>query len=317
MHNERVLLLGSGPMAVDYWKVLDGLSVPVLTVGRGEASAQKFLETTGDPCMAGGLDALVASGKPIPDTAIVAVTVEQLAPTAHRLLDLGVRTMLVEKPGALTERELEALGIAARAAGASIFIAYNRRFYASTRKARELIASDGIQSLAFEFTEWSHVIRTVPKDPRVKAAWLIANSSHVIDMAFYLGGVPVDMHSLTAGQLNWHPASAVFVGAGRTELGALFSYQANWTSAGRWGVELMLPTQRLLLRPLEGLQSISVGKVVAEDVAIDDEWDKRFKPGLYRQTEAFLSGATGELCTLDQQLAQWSIYRRIAGYGDD
>ena len=38
-------------------------------------------------------------------------------------------------------------------------MAYNRRFYASTMKAREIIQSEGgVRNFHFEMTEWAHVI---------------------------------------------------------------------------------------------------------------------------------------------------------------
>ena len=45
-----------------------------------------------------------------------------------------------------------------------------------------------------------------------------------------------------------------FSGAGISISGALFSYQANWQSAGRWSVEILTKKNRLILCPLEELK---------------------------------------------------------------
>ncbi|NYT39227.1 Gfo/Idh/MocA family oxidoreductase [Sphingomonas sp. R-74633] len=304
-------------MAVDYWNVLTAMSVPITVVGRSEASAARFQEKTGAECVAGGIENYLATAPVLPEVAIVAVTVEQLAPVARALIDAGVLRLLVEKPGALNEAALTQLAETARARGAQVYIAYNRRFYASVIEARRIIAEEGgVRSLTFEFNEWSHIIERIPKAPGVKENWLVGNSTHVIDLAFHLAGSPTELYALTSGGLAWHPSASTFVGAGRTESGALFSYHANWAAPGRWGVEVLLPSKRLIFRPLEGLQYISLGKVAPVEIELDDALDKQFKPGLYRQVEVMLDGDVG-LCTLDEQLANWPIYKRIANYGSD
>ncbi|GAB3415013.1 Gfo/Idh/MocA family oxidoreductase [Massilia agilis] len=314
-NSNQVLLVGAGPMAVDYAKVLTALGRDIVVVGRSDASAAAFEEKTGIPAIPGGLDAYLERGGTCPELAIVAVGVEALAQTTCRLLASGVRRVLLEKPGALTRAEILAVDAASRETGAQVLIAYNRRFYASTLRALELIEEQGgVQSMHFEFTEWGHVIAPLVKAPGVKPAWLLGNSTHVIDLAFYLAGQPQVWHGYTSGSLDWHPASAVFAGAGRTERGALFSYQANWAAPGRWGVEVLTGESRLIFRPMETLQLMRKGSVAIEPVAIDDRLDKQFKPGLYVQVSRFLEGATEGFCSVQEQAAVWDVYCGIAGY---
>jgi predicted dehydrogenase len=153
------------------------------------------------------------------------VGVEQLAPVAQQLIAAGCQQLLLEKPGATTSAELEALQVTAQTHGASVWIAYNRRFHASVQKLRELVIADGgITSAVFEFTEWSHTIRALQKAPGVKERWLLANSSHVLDLAFDCIGLPADgqWHDWHGGTLDWHPAAARFHGAGLSERGDSF-----------------------------------------------------------------------------------------------
>jgi len=314
-NNPLVWLVGAGGMAVDYAKVLNALDVPIIVIGRGSASSKTFSEKAGLPVYSGGLDAFLASAPRLPEAAIVAVGVEGLAATTKRLLEFGVRRILVEKPGALHQHELLDLAAAATARSAEIIIAYNRRMYASTLHAQLLIQEDGgVQSMNFEFTEWGHVIQGLHKADGVKSAWLLGNSTHVIDLAFYLGGMPVDMHSYTSGGLDWHPSSAVFAGAGLTDRNVLFSYQANWGAPGRWSVEVLTANYRLVFRPMESLQIIKKGSVTVEPVPLNDQMDKAFKPGLYEQVNRFVHLKTDGLCTLKEQLAHWPLFTRIAGY---
>ena len=156
--------------------------------------------------------------------------------------------------------------------------------------AREIIEADGgVDSFNFEFTEWGHIIEGLDKAPSVKEHWFLANSTHVVDLAFYLGGSPARFTSYTSGHLPWHPLASAFAGAGVSEEGALFTYQANWAAPGRWGVEVLTHHHRLILRPMEQLQIQSIGSIEILKYELDDALDQQFKPGLYRQVMEFLS----------------------------
>lgn len=308
-------LIGAGPMAKDYAKVLSAMGRNFLTIGRGDDSAAAFEADLKTPVRRGGLVRALEELPP-PDTAIIALDVGQLAEAAASLSRSGCRRILLEKPGALNVASLDVLRGVADKQHTEIFIGYNRRFYASVDKARELASEDGgITSVHFEFTEWAHKIAPLLKEPGVKERWLIANSSHVIDLAFHLCGKPSAWAGWASGSLEWHPASARFCGAGTTSSGALFSYLADWQAPGRWGVELLTRRHRLLLRPLESLHSVALGSVEATPANLPDDLDTRFKPGLYRQTDAFLRNCTDRLCTLDEQAENLALYAAMARYG--
>jgi len=309
---KTIWLLGTGPMGVEYGKVLQSLQVPFEVIGRGAESATKFEAVTGIAPRIGGLSDFLRNPAEIPLYAIVAVSVEQLASVAEQLLDAGVKKILLEKPGALTVSELESVVHKAEQKQAEVFIAYNRRFYSSVMKAEELIREDGgVTSFQFEFTEWSHVIEGLKKAPGVKEQWFYVNSTHVIDMAFFLGGKPKQLQSFTAGGTRWHQSASVFAGAGISENGALFSYHANWEAPGRWGLELLTKKHRFILRPLEKLQVQNIGSVTQEFVVIDDSLDVQFKPGVYREVSAFLHGENTRLSSVRDQLKSYTYFEMI------
>ena len=152
------------------------------------------------------------------------------------------------------------------------------------------------------------------KDEIEKERWFLSNSSHVADLAFFLGGKPSSLSSYTSGSLKWHNSGAVFCGSGVTENGALYSYSANWDGPGRWGVDLQTKDTRLILRPLEKLQIQKKGSVAIEMADIDDSYDIDFKPGLYRMVNAFLGNDKSSLCTLEEQIKAFDYYTKIANY---
>lgn len=302
-------------MAQDYTKVLIALGATVTVVGRSEYSAQQFDKATGLRVIKGGLIDFLNKAPDLPDAAIVCVGVEGLAAAAIQLIRFGVRRILVEKPAALETAEIQELHAVATEKGADVLVAYNRRFYAATLHAKRLIEKDGgLLSCNFEFTEWGHEIEGLTKAPGVKERWFLGNSTHVVDLAFYLAGTPQQISCYTAGSLAWHPAASVFAGAGVTERGVLFSYQANWGAPGRWGVEALTANYRLIFRPMESLQVMRKGSVGIEPVEIDDSLDKAFKPGLYVQVSRFLAGDTEGFCSVSEQVAHWDYYCQMAAY---
>jgi predicted dehydrogenase len=307
-------LIGAGGMAQDYVRVLQGLNVSFKVIGRGTDSAEKFKKATGYQVLTGGLSSSLIEAN-APDQAIIAVSIEQLASVATELIYAGTKRILIEKPAGLDLDEIKQLNQVAEKYGANVLVAYNRRFYGSVQQLRAIIQEDGgVLSAQFEFTEWSHIIKEFPYARGVKERMVLGNSSHVIDLAFHLIGRPVDWKFWHAGSIDWHPAAARFTGAGITEQGVMFSYLADWQAPGRWGLEFMTSKRRLILRPMEQLQVIPLGTVKVETVELRDSLDLNFKPGLYRQTQAFLSDDDSLFCKLSQHVENVRTYSEMAGY---
>ena len=315
---KSVWLIGAGLMAQDYIKVLEALKTDFTVIGRGEETAQKCEEAMGCKVVVGGLEQFLATQPELCSHAIVSVGVEKLYETTKELLDHGVENILVEKPAGLHQREFDDLVQIAQEKEAHVFVAYNRRFYASVLKAQGIIEEDGgVTSFNFEFTEWGHVIAPIEKGEGVKEKWFLSNSTHVVDLAFFLGGQPKELCNFTNGSLDWHPSSSVFAGAGISDKNALFSYQANWESAGRWSVEILTKEHRLILRPMEKLQIQKRGSIAQEfDETIDYSLDDDFKPGLYLQTKNFVHNDFKNMCTITEQKRILNFYNKIAAYNE-
>ena len=306
----KIWLIGAGPMATDYVKVLNGLNVDYDVIGRGENSAKRFHLATGIQPHIGGLENFLDNNPDRCTHAIVAVGVEALADSTKTLLNYGIKNILVEKPAGLYTTQIKEVAELARESNARAYVAYNRRFYASVIEAQKIIEEDGgVTSFNFEFTEWAHKIEPLIKAPSVKENWFLANSSHVVDLAFYLGGKPKEISTFVGGELKWHPSGSIFSGAGVSETGALFSYQANWESAGRWSVEILTKDNRLYLCPLEELQIQRLGSVQKARVeGIDYSLDEKFKPGLYLQTRQYLNNEYRSMQSIEVQSDMCSLY---------
>lgn len=280
-------------MNLAYAKVLNHLEVPFCVLGRGETSAANFRKATGAQVTTGPLAAQLEQLDTIPDTAIVGVNAMYLTDVAGVLMDHGVKRLLLEKPGALDLAEMAELEARVQAAGAEVYVGYNRRFMASALEARRIIAEDGgVSSVKFDFSEPARRIAKLDKPLREHHTWFYGNSSHVVDLAFHFFGDPSSFEAQVTGSLGWHPGGAVFAGAGQNDAGALISWHANWVGPGRWGMEVMTPERRLILQPLEKLRVQDHNSFNETEIEIDDSEDAAFKPGIKKQVERFLF-ATG------------------------
>ena len=320
-NNLKIFLVGTGPMAIDYSKVLNSLTANYVAIGRSTDSCKDFFNATNILPVSGGIENYISSNNEIPSHAIVAVGILELKNVTLNLIESGVKNILIEKPGGLNENQLNQIHRSANKKGAKIYIAYNRRFYSATKKVIEIINNEnGALSFNFEFTEWIHLIESLNIPNDILQNYFLANSSHVVDLAFYVGGKPNELSHYVSGGLAWHKSASIFAGSGITETGALFSYQANWGSPGRWSLEFLTKKYRLILKPMEKLQIQKLNSIDIEFYNdIDYSIDERFKPGLYKQVECFLYESENlkeqTLCSIKEQILNYkNIYKKIANY---
>lgn len=313
-----IAIMGTGLIAHDHAKAIASLGYTPCLISRSVERAKEIESTTGFDCIGGGIAGYKAAGKPF-DRVVVALPIQASAEVTKECILAGAKELFLEKPAALTCNELVDLNSIADEHNAHCYIAYNRRFFSSVLKLKELIEQDGgATSFTFDFTEWGHVIGPLATmDATVKSNLILANSSHVIDMAFHLGGWPkeISIYGKGVDNLPWHPSRAQYSGAGTTNEGAVFAFHANWESGGRWSVEVCTKAAKYILRPLEKLQIMPRGKIDITEIEIDDSNDKNFKPGFLLQMRAFLTRDSGfeNLCMLKDQVKHAELYKRIAG----
>jgi len=309
-----IWLVGAGAIAVAHAKVMTALSIDFSVIGRGEKSADMFTSETGMPVETGGL-ATALEKRVTPEIAVLALPISDLADVALLLIKAGTQRILIEKPGSLSIEVLTNIREAALATGCLVSIAYNRRFYASTQELTRIVKADGgVTSVFFEFNEPKHLLQSDNYQKEVRQRWFLANSTHVVDLVFHLCGQPSDWQSWSSGEIAGHSSSSRFAGAGKLDSGALFSYLSDWEAPGRWGVEIMTVNHRLILRPMEKLHLMRHGSFEIQEVDIDDALDSDFKPGFFRQMEAFLSTEESELCSIEEHIKNMHSYSKMANY---
>lgn len=304
---EEILLVGLGYMGREYHKVLAAMDIPYVAVGRSEQGAREFENITGHKAYFGGIDKYIEENGMTFRTAILAVPFQDGSECAAKLLKAGVKRLLAEKPAAMTREEMDNIVDMAEKNDAKVVVAYNRRHYASVLAAEKMIREDGgVTSFKFDFTE------IIYKDWDSAEDLLVANSSHVIDLAFWLGGAPKKILSFS-NIVDDKKMRAEFAGAGISEQNALFSYSANWCAPGRWSVEVMTPLHRLIFSPMEKLQIQRLGSFEVNEAEVDYAIDTEFKPGIYREVEMFLNDIDNpRLLTIQQQREHLEYYIAIS-----
>lgn len=304
---EEILLVGLGYMGKEYHKVLTAMDIPYVAVGRSEQNAKEFEKVTGHAAYFGGIDKYIKENGMKFQTAILAVQAEYGSECAVTLLKAGIKRLLVEKPCGLTREQMDNIVEIAEKNDAKVVVAYNRRHYASVLAAEKIIEEDGgVTSFKFDFTERGF------KDDESIEGLLVGNSSHVIDLAFWLGGAPKKMLSFN-NIIYGEKMRVEFAGAGISEKDVLFSYSANWRAPGRWNVEVMTPIHRLIFCPMEKLQVQCLGTFAVNEAEVDYSIDTEFKPGIYREVNMFLNDIDNpRLLTIQQQREHLEYYIAIS-----
>ncbi|MDA7682057.1 Gfo/Idh/MocA family oxidoreductase [Verrucomicrobiales bacterium] len=127
------------------------------------------------------------------DIAIIATPHKFLSEITKRCLSYGMN-VLVEKPGAISHKDLSEIQITAEKNNLKVHVGFNHRFHRSLIKAKELIESGKIGSLMFIRARYGHGGRLGydkewRSNPEISGGGeLIDQGSHLIDLSrWFLG----------------------------------------------------------------------------------------------------------------------------------
>ena len=179
------------------------------------------------------------------DAVFVATTHDQLASIAAEAAAAG-KHVLIEKPGARTATELEAVAFAAARTGALVRIGFNHRYHRAFRKAREIFESGALGEMMFLRGRYGHggrpgYDREWRANPTLSGGGeLIDQGAHLIDLSrWFLGeftsvrgsaptlfwDMPVEDNAFLLLETARHQVA--FLHAGWTEWKNLFSFELS------------------------------------------------------------------------------------------
>jgi predicted dehydrogenase len=312
--NKSILIIGSGEMAKQYALALYEMKIKNVSVlSRNKDSVKQLCSEFNYIPIYGDLNEEL-SKIPEKDLTIIATSVDSLYSITKSVIQNNQKNILIEKPGSLYSDEL--LDLNQNLKNSRVRIAYNRLTYPNFHKLKSIISKEGISSCNFNFTEIIHYINFEKNIQNVYSRWGVANSLHIISMVFELIGFPKDYKFYNSGSLAWHPTGSVFVGSGKSENEILFSYHADWNSAGRWGIEIMTKNNAYRLISLEELfvryKNTFEWKKVSFNVAYPG-----IKQGIAEQISVMLEKSLEQkipLVTLEKGVKLISIAEEMLGY---
>ena len=250
--DKSVLVIGAGYMGNHHAEALSKMKIRDVTIF--SRSKERAIQTSNkfgfNPAFADIEKCLDSIGKV--DLTIIATPVGSLLHLGQLAIEHGQDNVLIEKPGSVYYQHL--LDLNKILTNQRVRIGYNRLVYTNLHKLKKSISDEGgITSCNFTFTEHIHTIDFEKEEKIIYERWGISNSLHVISIALDLIGMPKQYFFYQSGKFDWHPSGSVFVGSGLSEKNIPFSYNSDWGSSGRWGIEIMTNQNAYRLISLEEL----------------------------------------------------------------
>ncbi|MFA7677420.1 MAG: Gfo/Idh/MocA family oxidoreductase [Candidatus Omnitrophota bacterium] len=284
MKKVKLGIVGAGNIARQHLEVINDIdfmqveAVASRTRAKAEQLAADYkikncFDTLEEMLKAGSLDGLM-----------ILVSPEEMFSVVSRAITYGL-PLFIEKPPALSLKKVaELVGLADRYLSKTM-VGFNRRFYSVFHKGLEAIKAQG-PLLAVSVTGHERMwrIRSGKKhSEQTMSNWIIANSTHTIDLLRFFGGDVSNLSSINHSyrEKNGDQFSAIM----ELSCGAIGQYNSFWYSPGGWGATLYGDGLTVEFQPLEK------GKITDKDFKVTeinpDEEDLKHKPGFYKQMKAF------------------------------
>lgn len=248
-------IIGYGLMGKEYLKALQALKVGNIRVyTRNPIQLSRSDSLQNAKFIYGDLDSLRTDPSGT-ELGIIAIPIPMLSSMAIKLCDLGFKRLLIEKPVALSSDKIQRLSDTLDSRKVSAWSGYNRLSYPAFHELKSLVHREGgVTSCSYSITELVNDNWQIRFSREELKRWGISNTLHVISMAHGLIGLPNHWASYKAGELDWHSSGSIFVGSGTSINSTPFSYHGDWSSKGRWGINIYTKRSSYKLCPLEELQ---------------------------------------------------------------
>tara|TARA_B100000315_G_C14547935_1_gene574213 strand:+ start:668 stop:1615 length:948 start_codon:yes stop_codon:yes gene_type:complete len=221
--------------------------------------------------------------------------------------------LLVEKPVGYDVIEAEEIMALAKKLRKLVFVGLNRRYYKSTKKAvQDIASSDELRLICVYDQEDPRATWEEARSEKLIENWMYANSIHLIDYFRMFGRGEIQS---VKPIIRWDPVRPRFVISQlQYSSGDVGLYQAVWGGPGPWAVTVTTQRSRWELRPLERAIHQSYGSGAAVEVSTDEIDKEDLKTGLRKQAQDLVKAVKGQdncLVTLDDALETMRLVKRI------
>jgi len=284
-HVKRLAMIGYGRTAPRHIEVFRALGCEfVACCNRSEEGRRKAQIEAGIGRTYADIGEMIEREKP--DGVVCCVSFDQIYDAARAIFPFGVPTLL-EKPPGTSVQELKTLMVTAAESAAPVMVGLNRRHYSVLHQAIE--DAGGLEAISAVSVEWSEDPEHFAKrgfSPLQIAKMIFGNSLHGLDLLTFIAGPVPHPHVLTQDLGHWFRWQMHLNGV--SDRNVLVSYQSTWDSPGRWRLTFCARNRRYTFAPLEACMVAERGNPY-DRLIEPDLTDRRFKPGYYKQAEAFIT----------------------------
>ena len=306
------LIIGTGLIAEEYMKCLIEFNIKYEVIGNTIKKSNHISEKYNCVCYSGGVENFNFNNSY--ENIIIATPINLLF--SHLKLCItkckDLNHIFIEKPGCLYTYQIKEILYIKK--NINIFIAYNRRFYSSVLKGKEIIKNDKIKKLNLCINEYKLNEISKVYEKELMENYFTIMTTHVVDLAFFLTGIPNTLNVLDIdgyGELEYHKKACIFYGSGITKNDIEFEYNGDWSESGKWKIELYLESGKILsYQPLEDLKIINIDGT--EELIKRNEIDTIYKPGYYKQINSFITDKEN-LLTIENHYNNLQIFHKMVG----
>jgi predicted dehydrogenase len=250
----------------------------------------------------------------IAESVIVAVKSTATYKLCVDLLNQGVKEILAEKPLAYNSTELFFLKNLVEANKANLLIAYNRRFYQTINKVKDIALEDGgIDFISLDISErlWTWEPEWKSKTEILSEYPLISQTSHMFDLVQYFLGEIKLLNVLTTGKFNYFDKPKFIINCQSND-GILVNFYGNWAAPGNWQVKLSSKRTTFQFSNLENV-SISKREVDSDVISFSksEENSGNFKAGVLEEVQAFINRDWTKFCKIEDQQRNLLLMEKI------
>lgn len=282
----KVALIGSGRVSWDHLDVLNHFSnVDLVSIAnRGKSDLKLIKETYGISKSFNDWEKMLAEVRP--DLVFNLAGHYAIHPISSYLLKNKI-PCFIEKPPGMNLKETTDLLNLAKESNCMHKIGFNRRCYSTLQKGISLIEEMGkLRAIHVDIPE--NLEKQIEKNrfsQEVLDSWVIANSSHYLDLLIHLGGIISTNHTFF-GDSNKNTQKS-YMGVVRFKNGCIGNYSGVWDTNEElkfklYGEKVVIEFFDLLSHAVAKYQDGTVREITFDEV------DLLFKPGFYMQSKALI-----------------------------
>lgn len=298
---KKVLVIGAGPIGLEYFRIFESLKCEVRLLSR--SLNKKNLNASEDKIIIG--DIFQQKLEQINDFDYIIIAVQPRF-SLEILLYLMKNTkskILIEKPVGLSSSDFNKINC--EEFDERVYVAFNRRWFNSIKNLKKELVDKQTITVNIEFTE--HISRMKGSTEELEK-WAIANSIHVLDMGLFLFGIP----KITFLK-NENNSGIKIIEARANHKKITFYFKAYWGGAGNWNISILTNKANYVLNPIENLTKQNI-ESFKKEVINTSNTKSDFKNGFFEQSKSFLENKRGDFANYNYYKQLVKLIEKLMNY---